>query len=336
MPNPRYAKHIIEYHLQKLFEMCFSKNQISTITGINIERLISDPAYFNDKAGDHYKILKLLHETDYHKTKEIPETLELIRLPSSFNAYLLNSNNVLDMFEKIRRFTGLSYPDNTFGYYEDETALVFFLKQHPVELQFSTSQGFIFYLIRMIHELLPSSSFELEVGCASSEYPDYATFSRLGCNNVSFNQSFSFVRIPKHLALESIPTYNSRITDFLERQFSCQFPDLAYDSELEDLIYSDILDAIKRGGSSRMFNISFAASRYGLSRATLYRKLHNSNTSFSEIVESIRKSESKRLLLDPFLLLEQVSERLGYSNVSAFSRAFKRWYGQTPASFRGS
>ncbi|WP_245640133.1 AraC family transcriptional regulator [Paenibacillus dakarensis] len=45
--------------------------------------------------------------------------------------------------------------------------------------------------------------------------------------------------------------------------------------------------------------------------------------------------KSKLLLMDPELLIEDISARLGYQNMAHFSRQFKRWTGESPSSFRG-
>jgi AraC-like DNA-binding protein len=55
---------------------------------------------------------------------------------------------------------------------------------------------------------------------------------------------------------------------------------------------------------------------------------------YSDLVEEARKQMASDLLEDPRLSLESVAEKLGYSDVANFNRAFKRWTGLTPSGWR--
>lgn len=334
--QPRYSKQIIEYHINKLLSLGYSRNQIGQLTQLNIDKLLCDPGYFQSKSAELYKVLKLLHETDYHKEHEIIETLELVKSPTLFNAYLLNSSNALELFAKICRFNNVSYPDNEFGVTDEQQSVLLYFKQHPAEARFSTSQGILFYVIMMLAELLQRDDVIEAVGSCSGTFPDLPRFSHHVRASVQFNQPISFIRMNKNLALQPISSYNPMIIAYLEQQFTSHFPEMTVPEDIKDLISNDILHAIHVGNYNRIFNIDYACIRYGLSRATLYRKLQEANTSFSDIVEQLRQSESRKLLTSSFLSLNEISERLGYSNLSAFNRAFKRWYGMSPAFYRNS
>ncbi|MEY4511684.1 MAG: hypothetical protein RLZZ450_3806 [Pseudomonadota bacterium] len=71
-----------------------------------------------------------------------------------------------------------------------------------------------------------------------------------------------------------------------------------------------------------------------MSDRTLKRKLMSEGTSYFELLDAARKERALLLLRDPALTLEQVAERVGYSELSNFTRAFKRWTGTTPKRFR--
>lgn len=78
------------------------------------------------------------------------------------------------------------------------------------------------------------------------------------------------------------------------------------------------------------------AEHLGWSRQTLYRKLNEESTSFTEV----RAATRRRLAID-YLRVDKapvkvVAWRLGFSSPEAFSRAFKRWTGSTPARFQSS
>lgn len=79
-----------------------------------------------------------------------------------------------------------------------------------------------------------------------------------------------------------------------------------------------------------------AASRLGLSGRTLRRRLAEENTTFLDVLERTRRELAKRYVGDPKLTFGEIAFLLGFSEPSAFHRAFKRWTGMTPLDHRKS
>jgi AraC-like DNA-binding protein len=67
---------------------------------------------------------------------------------------------------------------------------------------------------------------------------------------------------------------------------------------------------------------------------TLSRRLNQSGSGFRELLDEQRKELACRLLRDTDLNVGQVAAIAGYSDPSAFGRAFRRWTGDTPAQWR--
>ena len=77
-----------------------------------------------------------------------------------------------------------------------------------------------------------------------------------------------------------------------------------------------------------------AATRLGVSARTLRRRLQEEGTTFQDTLDETRCELAKRHLGEDKLALGEVAFLLGFSEPSAFHRAFKRWTGQTPLSYR--
>ena len=73
-----------------------------------------------------------------------------------------------------------------------------------------------------------------------------------------------------------------------------------------------------------------------MSARTLQRKLADAGTSYSDVLESVRRELAEQYLADPARSLSEISFLLGFSELSAFSRAFRRWRGQAPSKVRDS
>lgn len=76
------------------------------------------------------------------------------------------------------------------------------------------------------------------------------------------------------------------------------------------------------------------ARELGLSSRTLRRRLSEHGLSYADMVDEERKTRALILLKNKTLSVDEVAARLGYSESSTFARAFRRWIGSSPASYR--
>jgi AraC-like DNA-binding protein len=76
------------------------------------------------------------------------------------------------------------------------------------------------------------------------------------------------------------------------------------------------------------------APQLALSSRTLQRRLSERGTTFAEVVERARRRLAERYLEDERLSLAEIGFLVGFSDPSNFHRAFRRWTGETPTTFR--
>lgn len=76
------------------------------------------------------------------------------------------------------------------------------------------------------------------------------------------------------------------------------------------------------------------AQQLNMSGRTLQRKLADSGTSFKKILETTRQQLARRYVSDDSLAISEVAYLLGFSEQANFTRAFKRWYGESPSQYR--
>ena len=78
------------------------------------------------------------------------------------------------------------------------------------------------------------------------------------------------------------------------------------------------------------------ARRLHVSERSLQRRLDAEGTSFAQLLDEVRRDLALRYVADERLALGEVAYLLGFAEPSPFHRAFKRWTGMTPRTFRDS
>jgi len=97
-------------------------------------------------------------------------------------------------------------------------------------------------------------------------------------------------------------------------------------------LIDSVKSLIESNGYSNVSSESVESS-LGLHKRTLQRNLFEQGTSFRQLKEEVLKERAASLLLRDRLEIESVAVYLGYSEASAFHRAFKSWFGVTPRQF---
>jgi AraC-like DNA-binding protein len=95
-----------------------------------------------------------------------------------------------------------------------------------------------------------------------------------------------------------------------------------------------VREYVSKGLSAGAPALSEVARHLGMSGRTLQRRLAKQGRSYQMLVDESRRRLAQRLLRETDFSLAEVAFMTGYSEQSAFTRAFKRWAGQTPRSFR--
>jgi AraC-like DNA-binding protein len=80
--------------------------------------------------------------------------------------------------------------------------------------------------------------------------------------------------------------------------------------------------------------IDEVAERLAMTSRTLQRRLEDEGLQFSHLVDATRKELAAQYLRDPNLGLTDTAFLVGYSDLTAFHRAFRRWFKQTPLEFQ--
>ncbi|MEO0468679.1 MAG: AraC family transcriptional regulator ligand-binding domain-containing protein [Bacteroidota bacterium] len=99
-------------------------------------------------------------------------------------------------------------------------------------------------------------------------------------------------------------------------------------------ISTDVQELIRDALPSGIPSISKLGRHMGMSSRTLTRRLAENGVSFRELVRKTQEEVSRDLLRHSNRNMAEIAFQTGFSEQSAFSRAFKRWTGQSPIEYR--
>lgn len=178
---------------------------------------------------------------------------------------------------------------------------------------------------------ISSQDIELKQVCFINPEPSYLNAYRdfFKCE-VLFNQVVTSVRVPLQSLTVSVRKPEPILIALLEKQANEFLNQLPTANEFVMSVRRCVTSQIHEG-EPELDNV---ASKLNISPRTLRRHLDQYNTSFRELLEEVRQQLAKQYLLDPALQLTDIAQLLGYSEQSNFNRAFLRWTGSTPNTYR--
>ena len=146
---------------------------------------------------------------------------------------------------------------------------------------------------------------------------------RFGADRDALELATAMARHPNRLSDDGMSRFFEAHLDTQLRQI----PDI---SGLERRILDQIGNALSEGVPT----LADIAGGLGMSGRTLQRRLSEEGLAYQDLVLEARKTLSEQLLRRTDYALAEIAFLTGFSDQSTFTRAFKRWNGQTPASFR--
>lgn len=172
----------------------------------------------------------------------------------------------------------------------------------------------------------------IEVKFSHAAPPDTSEHARVFRCPVRFDAAGNEVRLKSAVLALPIVKADPGLCAVLDRhaqELLAKYPP-------QDVIINPVRSIIRRelnGGDPSLERI---AHHLGMSPRTLQRRLREQGTSHQELLDQMRRDLAVRYLNERAMALCEIAYLLGFSERSAFHRAFKRWTGMTPSEFRQS
>jgi AraC-like DNA-binding protein len=163
--------------------------------------------------------------------------------------------------------------------------------------------------------------------------PGYrAEYARIFGGVERFNHDFTGIEFPAELLDRTHLPQNGELYTVLEslaeRKLSRVTREGGHAERLRDYLVGSAL--------AQRPQMDAVARSLGISVRSLRRRLDEEGVSYTSLLNDARATLAKRMLDDPNRSIYETAYAMGFSDPSAFHRAFKRWTGMTPTQYRES
>ena len=207
-------------------------------------------------------------------------------------------------------------------------------------LRFFTADMELVLLSRMMESLLASAirAFELslntklrptEVSFRHASPADVEPFREFFDCDVHFDAEHYELRLPEASLSQSATGAHPRILEQLEEMAESELRLVS--PRFTTAVSEQIAVLFERDAQASRANV---ASAMKLTERTLQRRLADEGTTFREVVEAVRCVRASALLQDASVRVADVAYAVGYDEVTSFTKAFRRWTGESPTAFR--
>lgn len=245
----------------------------------------------------------------------------------------ISSATLRQTLELFERYIALRTPLVTASHRIDgNTVQVRFQPQHPLgEIEAIVLEAVIL-TVKNVFEYVLAGDYPLGEVAFPFPEPRYAALAQqLFKSEVRWGQSWAGFALP--LAALDQPLKMADELSYVEAANICQ-------SAFESLARSETMAARIRkllNERRREFpTLNDLAETFHLTPRTLHRRLLDEGTSYNEILEEVRHVLAVEYLKAGQLDMQEIAYELGYSDLSNFRRAFKRWEGVSPSTWKNT
>ena len=244
---------------------------------------------------------------------------------------LMSSATGFEAIQLIQRYLALTYTFVKIEFLQDHDQYSIYFTE-PLTMSMETKRFVIERAMaataRVIHDIY-EGVFELDL--FQIKYPESKPSllsipeQYLG-TKIQFQQKNNVLTFKTLQLQHSLPQANSNTAAMCERL--C----IELITQRQTILTTTIIvrDFLMNSSNGELLHLDSVANKLNMSERTLKRRLQQENTSFRQIQNETLLQRSNALLSTE-LSLTQISEILGFSDLSTFSQAYKRWTGTSPS-----
>lgn len=243
---------------------------------------------------------------------------------------LMSCSNLKGSCDRLRRYQDIVAEGLKFEVREtdNEFQLIFDIlpsAHAPSPQAIKSAISAFFSFVRWVTQtsLHPSSA------CLKESKPEITVdYDALFSCPVKFGQLENCLSFFKKDLLKPLPTADADLSELHEQQL------LSYrEKQYQPLFSDEVKRALKKQLPSGEPNQEIIATQLNVSVSTLKRRLKEESLTYNGLLDSTRHELALKYLEQRELSITEITYLLGFSQSSAFTRAFKRWQGVSPSAY---
>lgn len=201
--------------------------------------------------------------------------------------------------------------------------------KEPVAIQTERIEACILCGWKMANLLLENGGQFLRFEHVRPKPSDTKPWEAIFGSNILWGKSEATIYISNQELFQPANPVNEKLSQTIEQELSSKLFQL-YSSNYTFKVKNEILNALVQGQPS-LENI---ANHLNLSPRSLQRHLEDEGSSFRQLLTMTQMNLAKAYLIQTQYSLFEIALRIGFSNTSNFSSAFKKWAYMSPGQYR--
>lgn len=247
---------------------------------------------------------------------------------------LLNTQNLKQMIEKFSHYQILISRHLKFYFKEDEEYYKFAIyinANRYIPVPSFHAEVHLSAILKILSDILGSRVTPAFTYFSYAKQNDSKRYKEIFGENIYYEKDENAIFFKKDELDIPVNNANPSMLGFFEAQANAILQELQSSS-----YYKRVEKEILKNIGAEDITVELVASNLELSVRTLQNYLKAENKSFIEAYTNVRKKLAKHYILNTKLDDTTISYLLGYSEVSSFYRAYKKWNGSTPKELRNS
>lgn len=237
----------------------------------------------------------------------------------------------IDILKNVKRYMVLVTDDGSIDLQEHDGIIRLILNRDVYRLGVKTANEASFVmLVGVLNEVTGKNIKPVEVNFKHT-FTNSKYFSDYFDCPVNFNASENTLVFKAETLDVSTIKADKFIHQFLLERMEQEKSNL---NKEDDLLTYEINKILKESMASGIPSITQVGEYLGVSARTLKRRLADRNLTFRELIQKNQQETATQLLSNSSQSVGEIAFLTGFSEQSAFNRAFKRWTGQAPSEYR--